>query len=168
MYVVTIWEDSVRDPARTYTITQNADGTVTAVPAGRVVQQGTNQSATNYNHMENGILDANLASGIMLLNMLHMTDRVISLEAENLVEIGTLTLNNTSEYPFNNSAATVALSVSRDTTNYLVETELISYTGGLPGDIVVSDKALNGFKLAFDGSASSVTLKYIVKGGISS
>ena len=54
----------------------------------------------------------------------------------------------------------------RKTTNYLVEARVTGFSGGLPGELSVSDKALNGFKLGFDGSATSVTVKYIVKGGI--
>lgn len=36
---------------------------------------------------------------------------------------------------------------------------------GNVGEIVVTDKLTNGFKLAFTGSASSVTVKYTVIGG---
>lgn len=58
------------------------------------------------------------------------------------------------------------LTKTRKTTNYLVEARVTGFSGGLPGELSVSDKALNGFKLGFDGSATSVTVKYIVKGGI--
>ena len=34
-----LWQDNVRDPARTYKATQNADGTVTMEPAGKLMQQ---------------------------------------------------------------------------------------------------------------------------------
>jgi hypothetical protein len=34
------------------------------------------------------------------------------------------------------------------------------------GDITVFDKQLNGFKIAFDGSATNVTLKLRIKGGM--
>ena len=47
-----LWQDNVRDPARTYKATQNADGTVTMEPAGKLMQQGTNQSAENFNRTE--------------------------------------------------------------------------------------------------------------------
>ena len=70
------------------------------------------------------------------------------------------------KYPFNNSDKTINLTKTRKTTNYLVEARVTGFSGGLPGELSVSDKALNGFKLGFDGSATSVTVKYIVKGGI--
>lgn len=34
------------------------------------------------------------------------------------------------------------------------------------GDIVISDKALNGFKIAYTGSGSSVKLAVRIKGGM--
>jgi len=37
---------------------------------------------------------------------------------------------------------------------------------GNPGEIVVSDKLVNGFKIAHTGSAPSVTIKYTVIGGV--
>ena len=80
-------------------------------------------------------------------------------------EVGQVTLTNTQAYPFNNSKITVALQKARDTLNYTVQTEIIS-GNGFPGDIKISDKQLNGFKIEFTGSATSVTVKYIVRGGM--
>ena len=37
---------------------------------------------------------------------------------------------------------------------------------GQVGEIIVSDKALNGFKIAYTGSGSSVTLAVRIKGGM--
>lgn len=165
-----IWQDSVRDPARTYTARQNPDGTLTLTPAGTEVQKGTNQSATNFNGMEDGIQDATIAQQIIFQHMLQTEpdheQRISGLESENEVEVGTVTLTNSSKYPFNSSRQTISLASTRKTTNYLVECIVTGYFGGLPGDVTVSEKALNGFKLEFDGSATSVTVKYIVKGGI--
>ena len=170
MYDRRIWQDSVRDPERTYKQTQNADGTVTMVPAGKEIQKGTNQSQTNFNAMEDGIQDVNIAMAIIFQHYLLKEDefgnRIGTLEEDSTVETGEITLTNSSKYPFNNSIKTISLAKVRDTTNYYVEVELKSYSGGLPGDIEVSAKALNGFKVEFNGSAKSVVLKYQVKGGI--
>lgn len=170
MYSRRIWQDSVRSPERTYKMTNNADGTVKMEPAGEVLQAGTNQSANNFNAMEDGIQDTNIALGIIFQHILQMEpnhgNRISVLEADNTVEAGVVTLTNSQKYPFNNSVKTIALTKVRNTTNYLVECAVESYSGGIPGDVVVSGKAVNGFKLEFDGSAESVTIKYIVKGGI--
>ena len=73
MYSRRIWQDSVRSPERTYKMTNNADGTVKMEPAGEVLQSGTNQSANNFNAMEDGIQDTNIALGILFQHILQMT-----------------------------------------------------------------------------------------------
>lgn len=81
-------------------------------------------------------------------------------------ETGTTTLTNTKTYPFNNSKKTVAITKTRQTLFYDVEIEVTAYSGGLPGNLIISDKQLNGFKLEFDGSAKSVTVAYKIKEGM--
>ena len=79
---------------------------------------------------------------------------------------GTKVLTNTEEFPFNNSESSVSITTQANA-KYVVLTEIVSAVGN-PGEIVVSDKLNNGFKLAFTGSASSVTVKYTVIGGFAS
>lgn len=79
-------------------------------------------------------------------------------------ETGTVTLNNSETYPFNNSAQTVALKNARTDMNYIVVTEVTAASGSA-GEIHISDVLENGFKIAFTGSATSVTVKYKVMGG---
>ena len=81
-------------------------------------------------------------------------------------ENGTVTLTNSKDYPFNNSRTTVAITTTRENLYYDVEAEVTAYSGGLPGNIVISDKQLNGFKIEFDGSAKSVTVAYKIKEGM--
>ncbi|HCS01937.1 MAG TPA: hypothetical protein DIV52_05900 [Ruminococcaceae bacterium] len=81
-----------------------------------------------------------------------------------LSESGTVTLTNDAIYPFNNSQKTVPLVVQRTNANYTVVPEIVSCKGNV-GEIVVSDILENGFKIAYTGSAASVTLKYKVIGG---
>lgn len=88
------------------------------------------------------------------------------IKAVSSTENGTVTLTNSKEYPFNNSRVTVAITATRENLYYDVETEVTAYSGGLPGNIVISDKQLNGFKIEFDGSASSVTVAYKIKEGM--
>lgn len=89
--------------------------------------------------------------------------------AEILGETHTVTLNNTKAYPFNSTVSvptTVALKTNRRNLYYSVEANVIKVAGGLPGDIHITGKALNGFKVSFDGSAKSVTLELKIKGGM--
>lgn len=86
--------------------------------------------------------------------------------AASSTETGTVTLTNTKDYPFNDSITTIAITNTRQNLFYDVEATVTAYSGGLPGDIVISDKQLNGFKIEFDGSAKSVTVAYKIKEGM--
>ncbi|GHV42649.1 hypothetical protein FACS189490_12050 [Clostridia bacterium] len=73
-------------------------------------------------------------------------------------------LTNTLAYPFNNSQATIALSPAKQSTDYVVLTETNDINGAV-GNILISDKQNNGFKMAYTGSAASASINYIVLGG---
>ena len=79
-------------------------------------------------------------------------------------EEGTKTLTNTKRFPFNDSKASVSLAKTQKNTKYVIIAEPSTVAGNI-GDINVSDRLTNGFKLAFTGSAKSVTVKYYVIGG---
>jgi hypothetical protein len=151
MYNITQWKDHIVD--------QN----------GNVIQQGTNESALNFNNNEGGTLDNQIAVAILLQHQMQreaeVDGNISDLSRETAAETGTVSLNNTQSYPFNNSKATVPLKTTRQTLNYTVEVLQTSCKGGLSGEIVVSEKTYNGFKVEFTGSATQVTLVYIVKGG---
>lgn len=76
-------------------------------------------------------------------------------------------LNNTQPYPFNNSVKTVALTGAqiRLNKNYTVIVEATNMAAGFIGDIIVSEKLLNGFKIAYTGSATAVHVKCYIQGG---
>ena len=162
MYLPTPWKDHAVDPANTYRIVENADGTITLIPAGKLVQQGTNMSAVNFNNMESGILTANL-TGMEAMQLIRLFgDKATALEGVILEA----ELTNSQKYPFNNSVKTLAFASAdvRNTKDYTVIVEAEA-TGGFVGDIIISDKMLNGFKIAYTGSASKVAVKCYVQGG---
>jgi len=80
------------------------------------------------------------------------------------METGFVTLTNTKQYPFNDSEATVALGREQAGAHYAVLTEVIE-ADGMPERVLVYDKAENGFRLAFTGSAKSAAVRYTVIGG---
>ena len=87
-------------------------------------------------------------------------------EADALIcEQGTATLTNSQKFPFNDSQKSVALAKQQKNIKYAVLADVVSSVGNA-GEIVASDLQVNGFKLAYTGSASSVVVKYIVIGGI--
>lgn len=144
MYNKTIWQDHVVD--------QN----------GQVIQQGTPLSARNMNSIENGIFETYELSNVLLQQMMQHQRLIADQEGE----VQVINLTNTQSYPFNNSLKTVSLAKTRDTLNYRIFVEIQSVTGGFLGGIIIKDKTLNGFKIGYDGSATAVTLKIWVIGGM--
>ena len=170
MHNQTEWKDHVTQYPNRRQIINNADGTSDVVKAqGEVIQQGTPQSATNFNNQENGIQDSHTAFQVFLQYFIQfdrwVRQKVADYAAEFLNEIKTVILTNSSGFPFNNSVQTISLTTARKTLNYDVSWEVTSANGNV-GDISVTDKQLNGFKIAYDGSATSVTLKIRIKGGM--
>ena len=141
MYRRTFWLDKVED----------AD-------TGEQIQEGTDQSAGHFNNAEHGISDVNLAAALILISS--------SLTAEQVAtEERTITLTNSQSYPFNDSTKTIALATARNFTDYTVEAEVLDHSGNV-GDVRIFDRMLNGFKIAYDGSAKSATIKLRIKGGM--
>ena len=66
-YDRTNWKDHVVERPRTYSKTTNSDNTETFTPSpGEVIQQGTPQSATNFNHLEEGLQHYAVAFDMLL------------------------------------------------------------------------------------------------------
>lgn len=171
MYERTYWVDEVDEFENRYTEVPNGDGTIThtKVPGERYVE-GTPQSAANFNKMEDGIMDAHVAHALLLQAFREKgwedDDRLDALEKATVQETGTVSLTNSQEFPFNNSKKSVALANVRDNLNYVVV--VVSKTaadGGNIGEIEISERQVNGFKIAFTGSSKSVTVVYAVIGG---
>lgn len=81
------------------------------------------------------------------------------------IETINTTLTNTKEYPFNNSKKTIALKEPRNNLHYIVNAEAIQTGSGGIGEIRITDKQLNGFKIEFTGAAKSVNVQCSVQGG---
>mgnify|MGYP001053598526 FL=1 len=137
------WLDEVKD--------KNSD---------EIIQEGTPMDAEHFNHMEQGIHNNSLMLALLLENVKHTQQSVESVDGEELE----VTLTNTKDFYFNNSVKTVALANMRSTLDYRVITEVQGNPVNV-GDVVVYDKQVNGFKIAFTGSAKSVTVRCFVQGG---
>lgn len=99
-----------------------------------------------------------------VVNTLENKQEAQNAELTNLVpQVGTDVLTNSRTYPFNDSESVITLATPTITTDYRVEVELLS--GLNVGAITISDKQLNGFKLAYTGSCPEAVLKYFVIGG---
>lgn len=164
------WKDHVTEFPSRRILNENPDGTVDVEKAqGEVIQQGTPQSATNFNNLENGVQDAHIGFAVFMQYFMQFDRDTRQTKedygAEFLNEIKTVTLTNSLRFPFNNSRKNVDLGTSRKTMNYDISWEVESADGNV-GDIKITEKQLNGFKIAFDGSAKNVTLKIRIKGGM--
>lgn len=139
----------------------SAENTRKTNEENRVSAEAKRQAA--YANFQNDIDDNEIAAGLILNH-----SRQVQWKVDDFLktDIGTVTLTNTLDFPFNDSIQSVALSDERLNTDYIVITELVS-ADGVAGEIEVSDKLVNGFKIAYTGSASSVTIKYVVMGGYS-
>ena len=113
MYEQKLWQDHVTEFEDRYTESRNDDGTITHTPVeGEIIQQGTPQNATNFNHMENGISNATETAALMALSTIHHQQAIADLQGET----ATVALKNTQQYPFNNSTQSVALKTERNHT----------------------------------------------------
>lgn len=120
MYEPTYWKDEVVENPYRYKETQNSDGSIEHVPdPGEVLQEGTEQSATNFNHMEQGILEAHEISAEAVRMLKSVMRKVEGLDGEKV----TVTLTNSQVYPFNNSVKTIQLKTPRNYKTYLITRE---------------------------------------------
>ena len=108
------------------------------------------------------LFDRRISVGV-LLNYIHQSEDAWAYPGFT-EQHGSVTLTNTASYPFNSSKSTVSLGAALPDTTYIVIPEVVSSVGNA-GDLEVSDKLTNGFKLSYNGSASSVVVNYIVIGG---
>ena len=162
-YKGTYWQDHVTEYSDRYNETQNPDGTITHTPVeGTIIQQGTPQNAQNFNNLEEGVFAADqLATEAARMAKVNARE----LDAEKGEKI-TVNLTNSANYPFNNSVQNISIAQKKTKTDYYVDVEVVSVTGGGVGDFRISDKLLNGFKLAFTGAATAVSVICRVRGGI--
>lgn len=165
MYLPTKWLDHVTEFPNRRKITDNGDGTQEVVKAqGEVIQQGTPQSATNFNNLETGVFDANIAMSLFMNFARQLGWRTDALETATVQEVGTVSLTNSQQFPFNSSKKSVALANRRDNLNYIVVIVAVTGTGNI-GEVEVTDRLVNGFKLNYTGSAPSAAVTYAVIGG---
>lgn len=156
------WQDHVTEFEDRYTESRNEDGTITHKPVeGEVLQQGTPQNAQNFSNVQAWGIQGTEMAALALIGAMHNRQEVEDLAGD----VMEATLANSETYPFNNSEKTISLARKRNHKNYTVSADVMDYSGGFPGEIVVTDKLENGFKISFTGSARNVKLKIFVKGG---
>ena len=173
MYNQTFWENRVTTEENVYTEQTRPDGKIIHTPyEGEVIVDGTPQDAPHFNNNEVGTQDAHIATQILLFYAMQNQRRDDThqalMDGEVLGETKDVTLTNKSSFPFNSTIdipTAVNLTKTRKNLFYTVETEVKSHEGEV-GEIVVTNKALNGFKIGFNGAGSKVVVTVRVKGGM--
>lgn len=162
-YQRTDWKDHIVEHPNRYIQTSGANGTIVLTKSeGNIIQDGTAVSANNLNNIEQAVFE-NRESVVNVSQEVLQVKRDVE---DVKVEIGQTSLTNTLEYPFNNSRKTVAIVEKRNTIrDYEISIDIVSADGPV-GQVKVSDKQVNGFKVEYTGSAKNVTLKYYLRGGV--
>lgn len=146
-------------------INQNTGIKTTDLPLGAAIQ-GTDTMLVN---TETGAGQVPFsAAGEFFKNELKPTmqeEAADQISTQESAEKGSVTITNNQAYPFNVGTATVALATPRKNLDYITNVEIAAAVGNVQA-IEVYDKQLNGFKIRYDGSATSVTIKYYVTGGM--
>lgn len=174
MYNFKNWVDRVTQFVNRFKETNNSDGSITHERVdGEVLKSGTAQSAANFNNMEGGILENSL--------ILAEATRVLKEHGRDIDamtgEMHVIYLHNTAKYPANNSKTTIALKQPCNNTDYIIAARVVSAVmpngvaidgdpAGTAGNIVITDKLLNGFKVQYTGVAKEVTLEVEIHGGM--
>lgn len=157
-YKRTMWQDHVTEYSDRYTETTNPDGSITHVPVeGTIIQQGTPQNAANFNNMEVGVFESIGLNGLLAMRARLQQDAQIEAEVVAIDTTLTGTTLQTVEIP---------TAKIRNRTAYNVTAEISSAAGGTVGDIIINTKQANGFKAQYTGTATSVTLRLKVQGGM--
>lgn len=177
MYSFKNWLDRVTEFTDRYRETANADGTTThtKVP-GEVIQAGTPQNAANFNNLEGGVLENSLVLAEHTRTLLATQRSLANLAGEAVTFTAPTRIP---KYPAPAVQQTIALAQRRNNTAYDVAVRIVSTTlpggivtqgdpAGVVGTVLITDKLLNGFKVAYTGSAQSVTLEFGITGGMES
>ena len=151
------WKDMVCEFPNRFAQTVEGDKVTLQRSPGTVRTQGTPQNATNFNTMDLAALEAMLMSSEAMRMLLRQNE-----ELKGILDANDAAL----AYPHNNSIKTLQIVTPRNTKDYTITVEVVSVTGGAAGEFEISDKLLNGFKIKYTGSASSVAVRCYVRGGI--
>ena len=165
MYEWEYWLDHVTNPSNVFMLEDMGGGLVRLTLAGTVMQQGTPQDQAHFNNIESGIVDAHAASAL-LLNFARqigwtVEDILAYLGKVKTIYTGTKNLTNSLEFPFNDSRQSVSIGAALDNTVYEIQTRVTASVGNV-GEVEITDKLINGFKLSYTGSAPSATIAWVV------
>lgn len=122
------------------------------------IQEGTDMNAANFNNLEAGTMEAVALAAMNAAHRRYCND--MALNAETIVVEATLTGSGTE------NSVDLPAAKTRNFTAYNVAAEVKSVTGGTAGDIIILTKQANGFKVKYNGDATSIVVRFHVSGGM--
>ena len=122
------------------------------------IQEGTDMNAANFNNIESGTMEAASLAAMNAAYRRYSND--MALNAEIIVVEATLTGSGAT-----NSVA-IPAAHTRNMTIYNIVSEVKSTTGGNAGDIIPIAKQANGFTVKYNGTATSISVRFLVSGGM--
>ncbi len=139
---------------------------------GEVLVQGTPVNEVNLNNLESGMLlshlDIGSLAGMLASLVRHLAGEVDKYRRQRLIQ-GEATITGSAGTYFRDADPFVTVSLPVDalpqinSPNYSVLVEVIAASDwGAVGQLIVYDKAQNGFKVKMTGSAASVTFRWTI------
>ena len=122
------------------------------------IQEGTDLNAANFNNLEAGTMEAAALAAMNAAHRRYCND--MALNAETVVVEATLTGSGTT------NSVEIPADKMRNMTTYNIVAEVKSVTGGNAGDIIPVTKQANGFTVKYNGTASSIVVRFHVSGGM--
>lgn len=122
------------------------------------IQEGTDMNAANFNNLESGTMEAAALAAMNAANRRYCND--MAMNAETIVVEATLTGSGTT------NSVEIPAGRTRNMTTYNVVAEVKNVTGGNAGDIIPVTKQANGFTVKYNGTATSVGVRFLVSGGM--
>ena len=122
------------------------------------VQEGTDMNAANFNNIEIGVMESDALAAMNAAYRRYEADAAN--DAEVVAISDTLTTSGSAK------AIDIPTGKTRNRTTYNVAAEINAVSGGTVGDLIIDTKQANGFKAKYTGTATSVTVRFKVSGGM--
>lgn len=122
------------------------------------IQEGTDMNAANFNNLEAGTMEANALAALNTAYQRYAADVAKNTEPVIVLRTGTpIVKSDTVNIPAN---------ATRNHTNYNVVPVIEGAVDGTVGDVFIKNKQANGFSVSYTGTAASVSMSFIITGGM--
>lgn len=123
------------------------------------IQEGTDMNAANFNNLEAGTMEANALAAMNAEYQRHVNDIAKNNESFCVSKGGSVNTDIFVDIPSDKT---------RNTMDYAVASEIVTYTGGYILAVIIKNKQANGFtaRLIGDGNANEGSCNFHIWGGM--